>query len=657
MARVSFGGGKGRPMPAPIRRSGGRAPRPLPPQKKWYEDPGLLLGWVRLAETLAAPKGLVARGIRAAERYQKSGAIEDARAAQEADAVIVSLHERSQAGDVEAQTALDPMGEWAQQEQFRHEYPQGDVVSAGEPLPGGAEPSVFLPTSTVGAPAAAAPPAAAPREGGPSRVPFHTPSTTRTERSGTAGFGPIDAVNWYETGQPNTDGTGGNRPSDPTTIYENMGETYPAVLEARIRNQKTGGGAKARAIAALEEIAPLRGDAPPAQTPAAEPAPTPAPGAQPVAGEGFRPHTLARQERGRARAAEIKDFGEVAGIHTVADAMEKFSQYAEEKMEGGKLLSPSDFADLYAQAREAMENDPAFVDAIWDNPMKARREMRKELMAFFKFLGMGGDRAAAMRVARKKETKVDLQIAKMQAEAAERDKKAARNALPRPPSGVSATEFENKYLAEFEVPIEDRSDKVVDGVTITYKTDPRAATAQITAIMPLKTSNRWKALTRKVSAIRSASVRVGGPPVSDLSWDPATSRVSWMKGQGGSARETFGDVAFALDQGWSAQELTALGVPEADILAAQELAAAPKPRSAKQSTIKAAAVLQPYVGKTITKHNLETLKLWGGVTGGARQKFVDAARHLDAAATAGDTVPQDALVTARALLALEIAGW
>jgi hypothetical protein len=111
MARVSFGSGKGgRPRPAPIKRAaGGRGYRPLRPQKKWYEDPGLLLGWIRLAETLAAPKGLVARGIRAAERYQKSGAIEDARAAQEADAAIASLHERAGAGDPQAMYALNPM--------------------------------------------------------------------------------------------------------------------------------------------------------------------------------------------------------------------------------------------------------------------------------------------------------------------------------------------------------------------------------------------------------------------------------------------------------------------------------------------------------------------------------------------------------------------
>lgn len=112
MARVTFGGGAAPPRRAPVRLRGVRA-APMPKkEKRWYEDPNLMLGWVRLAEALAAPKGLIARGVRAAQRWSLASDAEERRSAaaeaEEMEAMLAPFRQRAAAGDPAAMEALSP---------------------------------------------------------------------------------------------------------------------------------------------------------------------------------------------------------------------------------------------------------------------------------------------------------------------------------------------------------------------------------------------------------------------------------------------------------------------------------------------------------------------------------------------------------------------
>lgn len=107
MARVTFG--------APAQRRQRTRVRPVSQprkEKRWYEDPNLMLGWVRLAEALAAPKGLIARGVRAAQRWSLANDAEERKAAaaeaEEMESMLAPFRQRAAAGDEEAMEALSP---------------------------------------------------------------------------------------------------------------------------------------------------------------------------------------------------------------------------------------------------------------------------------------------------------------------------------------------------------------------------------------------------------------------------------------------------------------------------------------------------------------------------------------------------------------------
>ena len=107
MARITFGAPKQRRQRTRVQ------PGPQPrKEKRWYEDPNLMLGWVRLAEALAAPKGLIARGVRAAQRWSLANDAEERKAAaaeaEEMEAMLAPFRQRAAAGDEEAMEALSP---------------------------------------------------------------------------------------------------------------------------------------------------------------------------------------------------------------------------------------------------------------------------------------------------------------------------------------------------------------------------------------------------------------------------------------------------------------------------------------------------------------------------------------------------------------------
>ncbi len=356
MARVTFGGGGGAAVrSAPVKPIMGRRPPKEKVEKRWYEDPGMMLAWVKLAESLAAPKGLVARGVRAAQRWSlTSDAEERAEAAREAEEIGAA---------VESATAPEayPLQGW------------GDNIKP----PAVDEPFIGLASNEnyTGLP----------------RPQSSSPLAQRPA-SGSIPTGATGVINQVERSG-----------ASPDELKEQFGQAYVDVLLRRVESGKNLGSAEqdlqALGVSTGKEAAPA--------TKTRERV-------------SYRQSRDEAEETSAARAAEVSDYTARRGLSTVQGVYEDFAKYSQTK--GGPLDS-GDFADFWEQVRSVQELDPALVEGLSLDALNTKRALLSDSMAYFKFLNMGGDPAAARR-ATKKETKMDLTIAKMQRDAAEAKAKA-----------------------------------------------------------------------------------------------------------------------------------------------------------------------------------------------------------------------------------------
>jgi hypothetical protein len=412
MARVTFGGPTQRRQRTRILPS-----RPSPQKRRnWYEDPGQILGWVRLAEALAAPKGLIARGVRAAQRWQLEQDAEARKEAIEVDQQLNMLRQRASQGDAGAMHALDPMGGFdqdpapspEQRAQLMADY-QGGMrpadplfrtatdpgVKPMRPLPPlrGAEGQVLPRVAPTAPTAGAAPP---------------LPSLWDQVTERIDALGPISRSDFQGI---NADERAGMQPEE---LLEKYGKGYENTLLRRAEAGERGAEATYVRLMGLTE---------PGQAPAQEaaPAPTPAPEAQ-AEQPRYRQFNMQQKEAAESKAKELDDYTAAMGLSTVNEVYEDFGKYAGAK--GGRL-DADDFADLWEQAKLMLERDPSYVDGLALDPVGTQRRLLRDTMAYFKFLNMGGDPAAAKRQ-RVKDERAEVELTRAKRKDAQERARAER---------------------------------------------------------------------------------------------------------------------------------------------------------------------------------------------------------------------------------------
>tara|TARA_R110002020_G_scaffold226824_1_gene437281 strand:- start:4262 stop:5887 length:1626 start_codon:yes stop_codon:yes gene_type:complete len=302
------------------------------------------LGWVRLAEALAAPKGLIARGVRAAQRWQLSSAAEDRkeealaakREAEEVTALVQGLardeEEAAEAATVgpDMATQMVQMG-FADDDAPSWEFDQAAV---------GPQPAALT-----------------------EQAPLPEP--------GRFSKGSLDPI-WAAE----------KKGAAPKELLESFGGTYVNTLLARLKHDD----ARDKATRSLEEIGML-----PSQAGGALATSQPEPEKAPA---GYRAARRAQDESQAARAKEVEDYAADMSLSTIEEVYNDFSKFASGH-EGP--MGPRDFADFYEQLKFITDRDPALVEGLALDPVGTKRQILRDAMSYFKFLNMGGDPKAAER--------------------------------------------------------------------------------------------------------------------------------------------------------------------------------------------------------------------------------------------------------------------
>ena len=444
MARVTFGAQQRQPR----QRTRLQPQRQRQERRNWYEDPGQILGWVRLAEALAAPKGLIARGVRAAQRWQLASAAEDRKeealaAKREAEEVDAMIHGGFPEGSNEAMIAREE----ARIREARGEAAAQNFRDWNEPMRGPRTGpygrSVPLPDYALSQPEA-------PVQG---RLPAGEISGEGLIPRWTQGFGPMaqeqapvamgttafpepEPVSRTDQAQmrpllrsmtPDMSDMGGME-----RAREHLGDYFPeyiSILEKRLKREEETGDPmmipdwfrEPQAQPSTRQEAGMAPEAGPQRSP------FPSFGREEAAAR-YRSARRSQDEAQAAKAKEIEDYAADMSLSTVNEVYEDFGKYAGAK--GGRL-DADDFADLWEQAKLMLERDPSYVDGLALDPVGTQRRLLSDTMAYFKFLNMGGDPAAAKRQQVKDETaEVNLRRAKRrEAQEKARDERKSRTGV------------------------------------------------------------------------------------------------------------------------------------------------------------------------------------------------------------------------------------
>tara|TARA_R100001129_G_scaffold176307_1_gene150170 strand:- start:945 stop:2903 length:1959 start_codon:yes stop_codon:yes gene_type:complete len=391
---------------------------------------------VRLAEALAAPKGLIARGVRAAQRWQLASAAEDRKeealaAKREAEEVDAMIQGGFPEGSNEAMIAREEArirearGEAAAQDFKASPYatrlglpplPPPEINVAVDPLSGrilspeelrlGEEDSLI---NTW-----------APSTG---MIPWH-------QEEAPAAQAPLPKAGSLPKGSIGDIDDAERSGMSPPELLEQFGDVYANTLLTRLKYDRS----RDKAMRHLQEagiVLPPQGQATKEASPETQERPSPFPEVgDRQAALGYRAARRAQEESQAAKAKEVEDYAADMSLSTIEEVYKDFSKFA-----GGKKgpLDAEDFADFYEQLKFITDRDPALVEGLSLDPVGTKRQILKDAMAYFKFLNMGGDPKAAERRANQ-DKNLRLRNEALEARAKKRAADAEKaNRAPGPP--------------------------------------------------------------------------------------------------------------------------------------------------------------------------------------------------------------------------------